>query len=438
MSSPGASSQALPFTLTAAQQRVGREIARDLAGSHPMLRLVQGDVGSGKTVVAALAALQAVEAGQQVALMAPTELLAEQHLANFARWLEPLGVTVGALTGRQKAAERRAALAAAAEGSLRVAVGTHALFQGGVAFAALGLVVIDEQHRFGVHQRLALREKGAADGRVPHQLVMTATPIPRTLAMTAYADLDLSVIDELPPGRTPIRTVTVSDTRRDEVVERVREACRSGRQAYWVCTLIEESEALQCQAAEDTAALLAGALPDLRVGLVHGRQRPAEKEAAMASFKSRRDRPAGGDHGDRGGRRRAQRQPHGDREHGTAGAGAAPPAARACRPRRGGEPLRAALPRPAGRGGAAAPGGAARHHRRVRDRAADLELRGPGEVLGTRQTGEMQFRIADLLRDQPMVGQVQRAADLILQRYPDRVDPLIRRWVGERSHYAGV
>ncbi len=260
----------LPFTLTAAQQRVGREIARDLAGSHPMLRLVQGDVGSGKTVVAALAALQAVEAGQQVALMAPTELLAEQHLANFARWLEPLGVTVGALTGRQKAAERRAALAAAAEGSLRVAVGTHALFQGGVAFAALGLVVIDEQHRFGVHQRLALREKGAADGRVPHQLVMTATPIPRTLAMTAYADLDLSVIDELPPGRTPIRTVTVSDTRRDEVVERVREACRSGRQAYWVCTLIEESEALQCQAAEDTAALLAGALPDLRVGWCTG------------------------------------------------------------------------------------------------------------------------------------------------------------------------
>jgi len=428
----------LPFTLTAAQQRVGREIARDLAGSHPMLRLVQGDVGSGKTVVAALAALQAVEAGQQVALMAPTELLAEQHLANFARWLEPLGVTVGALTGRQKAAERRAALAAAAEGSLRVAVGTHALFQGGVAFAALGLVVIDEQHRFGVHQRLALREKGAADGRVPHQLVMTATPIPRTLAMTAYADLDLSVIDELPPGRTPIRTVTVSDTRRDEVVERVREACRSGRQAYWVCTLIEESEALQCQAAEDTAALLAGVLPDLRVGLVHGRQRPAEKGAAMASFKA------------------------GDTDLLVATTvievGVDVPNASLMvieNPERLGLAQLHQLRGRVGRGAVEshcvllyhAPLGEAAQQRLavLRDTTdgfviaqRDLELRGPGEVLGTRQTGEMQFRIADLLRDQPMVGQVQRAADLILRRYPDRVDPLIRRWVGERSHYAGV
>jgi ATP-dependent DNA helicase RecG len=428
----------LPFALTDAQRRVGREIARDLAGSHPMLRLVQGDVGSGKTVVAALAALQAVEAGQQVALMAPTELLAEQHLLNFARWLEPLGVTVGALTGRQKAAERRAAQAAAADGSLQVAVGTHALFQEGVAFTSLGLVVVDEQHRFGVHQRLALRDKGAAAGRVPHQLVMTATPIPRTLAMTAYADLDLSVIDELPPGRTPVRTVTISDTRRDEVVERVREACRSGRQAYWVCTLIEESEALQCQAAEDTAALLAAALPDLRVGLVHGRQRPAEKEAAMAAFKS----------GDTGLLVATT----------VIEVGVDVPNASLMvieNPERLGLAQLHQLRGRVGRGAVEshcvllyhAPLGEAAQQRLavLRDTTdgfviaqRDLELRGPGEVLGTRQTGEMQFRIADLLRDQPMVGQVQRAADLILERHPDRVDPLIRRWVGERSHYAGV
>jgi ATP-dependent DNA helicase RecG len=428
----------LPFALTAAQLRVGREIARDLAGSHPMLRLVQGDVGSGKTVVAALAALQAVEAGQQVALMAPTELLAEQHLVNFARWLQPLGVAVGALTGRQKAAKRRVAQAAAADGSLQVAVGTHALFQEGVAFASLGLVVVDEQHRFGVHQRLALREKGTADGRVPHQLVMTATPIPRTLAMTAYADLDLSVIDELPPGRTPIRTVTVSDARREEVVERVRQACRSGRQAYWVCTLIEESEALQCQAAEDTAALLSSALPDLRVGLVHGRQRPAEKEAAMAAFKA------------------------GETDLLVATTvievGVDVPNASLMvieNPERLGLAQLHQLRGRVGRGAVEshcvllyhAPLGEAAQQRLavLRDTTdgfviaqRDLELRGPGEVLGTRQTGEMQFRIADLLRDQPMVGQVQRAADLILERYPDRVDPLIRRWVGERSHYAGV
>jgi ATP-dependent DNA helicase RecG len=299
-------------------------------------------------------------------------------------------------------------------------------------------VIVDEQHRFGVHQRLALREKGAADGRVPHQLVMTATPIPRTLAMTAYADLDLSVIDELPPGRTPIRTVTVSDARRDEVVERVREACRAGRQAYWVCTLIEESEALQCQAAEDTAALLAAALPDLRVGLVHGRQRPAQKEAAMAAFKA------------------------GETDLLVATTvievGVDVPNASLMvieNPERLGLAQLHQLRGRVGRGAVEshcvllyhAPLGEAAQQRLavLRDTTdgfviaqRDLELRGPGEVLGTRQTGEMQFRIADLLRDQPMVGQVQRAADLILERYPDRVDPLIRRWVGERSHYAGV
>ncbi|HIP52873.1 MAG TPA: ATP-dependent DNA helicase RecG, partial [Chromatiales bacterium] len=245
----------LPFQLTGAQRRVVEEIARDLRAERPMLRLVQGDVGSGKTVVAALAALQAVEAEHQVAFMAPTELLAEQHFNSLRGWLEPLGIEAAWFTGRHKGQKRAELLEALESGEAQVVVGTHALFQEDVRFHALGLVIIDEQHRFGVHQRMALREKGSIDGRVPHQLIMTATPIPRTLAMTAYADLDLSIIDELPPGRTPVTTVVIPDSRRDEVVARVSDACAAGRQAYWVCTLIEESEALQCQAAEDTAAM---------------------------------------------------------------------------------------------------------------------------------------------------------------------------------------
>jgi ATP-dependent DNA helicase RecG len=403
-----------------------------------MLRLVQGDVGSGKTVVAALAALRTVEAGHQAALMAPTELLAEQHLRNLSRWLEPLGVAVVGLSGRQRAAERREVLGALQSGSAQVACGTHALFQQGVDFASLGLVIVDEQHRFGVHQRLALHDKGARDGRAPHQLVMTATPIPRTLAMTAYADLDLSVIDELPPGRTPVRTVTVSDARRDEVVTRVRDACRAGRQVYWVCTLIEESEALQCQAAEDAAALLAEALPGLRVDLVHGRQRPAEKEAAMRQFKAGEtdllvattvievgvDVPNASLMVIENAERLGLAQLH--QLRGRVGRGSAEshcvllyhaPLGDAARER-------LAILRETTDGFAIA--------------ERDLALRGPGEVLGTRQTGEMGFRIADLLRDQPMVPQVQRAADLVLARYPERVDPLIRRWVGEKSRYASV
>ncbi len=278
--------EGLPFTLTTAQQRVVDEIGRDLRANHPMLRLVQGDVGSGKTVVAALAALQALEADHQVALMAPTELLAEQHLRNFRAWLEPLGVETAWLTGRQKGKGRQAVLEAVACGQAQLVIGTHALFQADVAFHELGLVIVDEQHRFGVHQRLALREKGSGDGRSPHQLIMTATPIPRSLAMTAYADLDLSVIDQLPPGRTPVTTVVVPDSRRDEVIGRVRDACAAGRQAYWVCTLIEESEALQCQAAEDTAELLRENLGAIPVGLVHGRMKAAGREAVMAAFKS--------------------------------------------------------------------------------------------------------------------------------------------------------
>lgn len=278
--------QQLPFELTAAQLRVAREVARDLQQPLPMLRLVQGDVGSGKTVVAALAALQAVENGLQAAVMAPTEILAEQHHINFTQWLEPLGIKVAWLAGKVKGKAREAQLEAIRTGEAPVVVGTHALFQDEVVFADLGVVVIDEQHRFGVHQRLSLKEKGRNGELSPHQLIMTATPIPRTLTMSAYADLDCSIIDELPPGRTPVQTVVIADSRRDQVVERVRQACAEGRQAYWVCTLIEESEALQCEAAEVTAERLKELLPQLRIGLVHGRMKPAEKADIMARFKA--------------------------------------------------------------------------------------------------------------------------------------------------------
>ena len=276
----------LGFQLTVAQERVIEEIAADMTKSLPMLRLVQGDVGSGKTVVAALAALIAVASGKQAAIMAPTEILAEQHRLNFGRWLEPLDIQLGWLTGRLKVSERREQLEAIREGKARVIVGTHALFQEGVDFMDLGLIIIDEQHRFGVHQRLSLREKGAFGRLRPHQLIMTATPIPRTLAMSAYADLDCSVIDELPPGRTPVSTVVISDQRREEVIERVRLACEQGRQAYWVCTLIEESETLAAQAAQVTAESLAKSLPHLRIALIHGRLKPTEKEQVMTTFKA--------------------------------------------------------------------------------------------------------------------------------------------------------
>ena len=277
---------ALPFQLTAAQQRVVKEITDDITKAQPMLRLLQGDVGSGKTIVAALAALQAVENNYQAALMAPTELLAEQHLQNLTRWLQPLAINIAWITGKLKGKAREAMLATVAQGQAHIVVGTHALFQADVNFAKLGLIIVDEQHRFGVHQRLALREKGIVDGCHPHQLIMTATPIPRTLAMTAYADLDNSVIDELPPGRTPVQTVVISDKRRAEVVVRVQEACHEKRQVYWVCPLIEESELLQCQAAETTAAQLIASLPELRIGLVHGRMAQPQKETVMAAFKA--------------------------------------------------------------------------------------------------------------------------------------------------------
>ncbi|HHH39362.1 MAG TPA: ATP-dependent DNA helicase RecG [Sedimenticola sp.] len=425
----------LPFRLTAAQQRVAAEIGRDLERQRPMMRLVQGDVGSGKTVVAALAVLQALEAGCQVALMAPTELLAEQHLQSFRGWLEPLGVSVGWLASRHKGKRRQQQLDALAAGALPLVVGTHALFQGEVRFHDLGLVIIDEQHRFGVHQRMALREKGAGHGAVPHQLIMTATPIPRTLAMTAYADLDVSVIDELPPGRTPVTTVAIPDVRRGEVIGRVRAACAQGRQAYWVCTLIEESEALQCQAAEETAALLGEALQGLAVGLVHGRLKAAEKEQTMQRFKAGElqllvattvievgvDVPNASLMIIENPERLGLAQLHQLRGRVGRGATESHCVLMYHQPLSDNARQRLAVMRETGDGFLIA--------------RRDLELRGPGEVLGTRQTGEMQFRVADLMRDQPLLPQVQQAAELLLERHPERVLPLMRRWIGNKERY---
>ena len=429
---------ALPFALTGAQQRVLAEIAADLEAQSPMLRLLQGDVGSGKTIVAALAALQAVEADHQVALMAPTELLGEQHLRNLSAWLTPLGLDPLWLAGRHKGRERAGLLAQIADGAARVIVGTHALFQEDVAFANLGLVIIDEQHRFGVHQRMRLREKGTRDGLAPHQLIMTATPIPRSLAMTVYADLDLSVIDELPPGRTPIATVAVSDARRDEVVERVRQACGEGRQAYWVCTLIEESEVLECQAAEETARQLAESLPGLRVGLVHGRIKGPERDAVMRAFADADldllvattvievgvDVPNASLMIIENPERLGLAQLH--QLRGRVGRGAQ---ASFC----------VLLYRSPLSGQARERLDTLRRESSGFDIAQkDLEMRGPGEVLGTRQTGDLAFRVADPARDQSLLPAAQQAADLMLRDYPELVEPLIRRWLGRREDYGRV
>ena len=428
----------LPFTLTRAQQRAAAEIATDLREARPMLRLVQGDVGCGKTVVAAFATLHAVEAGAQAALMAPTELLAEQHARNFAQWLEPLGVRVGLLTGRQQGRARSAVLQGAAQGDIPVLIGTHALFEEGVRFARLALAIVDEQHRFGVHQRFRLRDKGAQEGRVAHQLVMTATPIPRTLAMSAYADLDVSVIDELPPGRTPVKTVVMPETRRDEVVARIHEACREGRQAYWVCPLIEESEAVRYQAAEETASMLAEALPDIRVGLVHGRMSSSHKDAAMERFK------------------------RGDLqlliattviEVGVDVANASLMVVENAE-RMGLAQLHQLRGR-VGRGEHAstcvllyrAPLSALARDRLAVLRATndgfevarrDLELRGPGELLGTRQTGLAQMRVADLMRDADLLPRVQLAAELMARSHAANIAPLIERWVGSGGGYGRI
>jgi ATP-dependent DNA helicase RecG len=428
----------LPFTLTPAQQRVISEIQRDLSRQHPMARLVQGDVGSGKTVVAACAALMAVQAGYQVALMAPTELLAEQHYRSFSEWLSPLDIDVAWHAGKSKGKTRTAALQAINSGMAAVAVGTHALFQDEVEFFRLGLVIIDEQHRFGVHQRLALRDKGRVGEQRPHQLVMTATPIPRTLAMTVYADLDTSVIDELPPGRQPVKTVAVSQERREEVIQSVRKACAAGQQAYWVCTLIEESDVLQCQAAEKTAALLAECLPELRIGLVHGRLAAVQKETLMAAFKAAEldllvattvievgvDVPNASLMIIENPERLGLAQLH--QLRGRVGRGSRqsscvllyqPPLSEKARER-------LAVLRASNDGFDIA--------------RRDMELRGPGEVLGTRQTGEMQFHIADLLRDESLLTAVESAAAQLMVQAPDNVAPLIRRWLGEAVNYGEV
>ena len=430
--------QRLAFKLTGAQQRVLDEVSKDMARPEPMLRLVQGDVGSGKTVVAALAAANAVEAGRQVALMAPTELLAEQHLGNFRAWLEPLGLRVAWLAGKVTGKARAAALEEIASGRAQVVVGTHALMQESVAFASLALAIVDEQHRFGVHQRLALRDKGLSGSQVPHQLVMTATPIPRTLAMSAYADLDVSVIDEMPPGRTPVTTVAVSGERRAEVVERIRAACAEGRQAYWVCTLIEDSEEVEAQAAQSTFEQLGAALPELRLGLLHGRMRPAEKQAVMARFKAGElhllvattvievgvDVPNASLMLIENAERLGLAQLH--QLRGRVGRGAAasscvlmykPPLSALARERL--EVMRASTD-----GFLIA--------------EKDLELRGPGELLGTRQTGLASFRVAELVRDADLLPEVHRAAEELLATAPDLAERVVARWVGGAARFAGA
>ncbi len=428
----------LPFSLTAAQQRVVAEVIRDMQQDHPMQRLVQGDVGCGKTVVAVLAVLQAVEAGYQAVVMAPTELLAEQHRQNFAQWLAPLGIELEWLSGKSKGKVRSAALEKIRSGEAQVVVGTHALFQQEVVFARLGFVVVDEQHRFGVHQRLALREKGRQQGIFPHQLIMTATPIPRTLAMTAYADLDSSVIDELPPGRKPVETVVLQDSRRGEVVQRVHQACLNGSQAYWVCTLIEESETLQCQAAQNTAAQLAAALPDLRVALIHGRLKPQEKETIMATFKQGDidllvattvievgvDVPNASLMVIENAERLGLAQLH--QLRGRVG--------------RGSEKSNCVLMYhgPLSEQGKARLAAMRETNDGFEIARRDLALRGPGEILGTRQTGELQFRIADIVRDQAMVPEVNRTAALLVHQHPQRVTAIIRRWLGEAARYGDV
>lgn len=430
--------QQLPFTLTRAQQETFAEISGDLSASTPMLRLLQGDVGSGKTVVAALAALQAIGAGFQVALMAPTEILAEQHLANFQHWLQPLGIQVGWLSGKVKGTARQQILDTLVAGTCQLLIGTHALFQDDVIYKQLGLIIIDEQHRFGVHQRLALRNKAVQDNLNPHQLVMTATPIPRTLAMSAYADLDSSVIDELPPGRTPVNTVIISSERRQQVVKRIEQACAAKNQAYWVCTLIEESDVLQCQAAEVTAAQLAAQLPSIKVGLIHGRMKSAEKKSVMAAFKSGElqllvattvievgvDVPNASLMIIENPERLGLAQLH--QLRGRVGRGAKEshclllyqaPLSLLAKQRLG-------VMRESNDGFYIA--------------EKDLELRGPGQVLGTQQTGLMTFRIADIARDAGLLDQVKDASELILNQHPDIIDPLIQRWLGERTSYVNV
>jgi ATP-dependent DNA helicase RecG len=428
----------LPFSLTAAQARVHAEIAADLSRTSPMLRLVQGDVGSGKTVVAALAAAAAVDAGRQAALMAPTELLAEQHAQNFEQWFAPLGLSVRLISGRITGRARVNALDQVARGEVAITVGTQALFQEGVRFANLALVIIDEQHRFGVHQRLALRDKGVHAGRAPHQLIMTATPIPRTLAMTAYADLDLSVIDQLPPGRQPVQTVVMPESRRAEVVRRIAAACRAGRQAYWVCPLIDESEELGYQAAEATHAQLAQVLPGVTLGLLHGRLKPARKEAVMAQFKRGAfdllvatsvievgvDVPNASLLVVENAERMGLAQLH--QLRGRVGRGSSESTC-VLMYRAPLSPLareRLSVLRNTSDGFEVA--------------RRDLALRGPGELLGTRQTGLLELKVAELSRDADLLPRVHQSSEVMLAEYPANIPPLLERWIGARASYGRV
>ncbi|MCE6006174.1 ATP-dependent DNA helicase RecG [Acinetobacter soli] len=427
----------LPFHMTQAQKRVSHEIAKDLQRPEPMLRLVQGDVGAGKTLVAAVAACHALEAEWQVALMAPTEILAEQHYLNFKRWFEPLNIQVAWLSGKQKGKARAQAEQLIQTGQAQLVVGTHALFQDNVEFAKLGLVIIDEQHRFGVDQRLALRNKGV-DHLTPHQLVMTATPIPRTLAMSAYGDLDTSVIDELPPGRTPIQTVTIPLDRREEVLNRIANNCKDGKQAYWVCTLVEQSETLDAQAAQATYEEILSRFPELKVGLVHGKMKADEKQAVMAAFKANElqlliattvievgvDVPNASIMVIENAERLGLSQLH--QLRGRVGRGAQ---ASFCvllykHPLSQNGQERLSILRESNDGFVIA--------------EKDLELRGPGELLGTKQTGDMNFRVAKLERDDHLLTQAHYVAGQMLSDYPEQADALLRRWLPEAPRYAYV
>ncbi|MCS5587490.1 MAG: ATP-dependent DNA helicase RecG [Porticoccaceae bacterium] len=432
----------LPFELTAAQQRVAADIQADISKNIPMLRLIQGDVGSGKTVIAAMAALQAIANGKQAALMAPTEILAEQHRMNFEQWFQPMDIRIAWLTGKVKGKAREMQLETIANGSAQMVIGTHALFQESVQFKDLGLSIIDEQHRFGVHQRLALRNKGFGcddsqkDATAPHQLIMTATPIPRTLAMSAYADLDCSVIDQLPPGRTPVKTAVLSNLRRNDIIQRVRASCADGRQAYWVCTLIEESDVLEAQAAEVTANELQLMLPELSIGLVHGRIKPREKLAVMDAFKSAEinllvattvievgvDVPNASLMIIENAERLGLSQLHQLRGRVGRGAIQSHCVLLYSHPISANGSARLKIMRETTDGFAIA--------------EKDLELRGPGELLGTRQTGDMQLQIADLQRDAQLLPQIKQAAESLLNHHPNNVSALIDRWLGSSEQYA--
>lgn len=430
----------LPFELTRAQEKVIAEIFADINKAHPMLRLVQGDVGSGKTVVAAAAAMAVVRAGFQLAIMAPTEILAEQHFVNFKQWFGEEKCLL--LTGKDKGKNRQHKLVQMSQGDSRIIIGTHALFQDDVKFKQLALLVVDEQHRFGVHQRLALREKGFSSGGmkniVPHQLIMTATPIPRSLAMTAYADLDYSVIDELPKGRKPVTTVVVSTTRREEVIQRIKKACESGEQAYWVCTLVEESEVLQCQAAEVTAEQLTAELNHVRVGLVHGRMKQQDKHDIVNRFKNKEidllvattvievgvDVPNASLMVIENAERLGLAQLH--QLRGRVGRGEKQSACVLMYqpPLSENGKQRLAILRETNDGFKVA--------------EKDLQLRGPGEVLGTRQTGLMQMRIADIVRDEHWFSDVKETALYIVEQHPQAVKPLVRRWLGKAARFVNV